>query len=50
MYIGRVNDVRQIEIPTAEQFVPDPGPTEDEIAVAKLKRHKSPVVTKVRQN
>jgi hypothetical protein len=37
-----VNDVRQIEIHTAEPLVPDPSPFEVEIAIAKLKRYKSP--------
>jgi hypothetical protein len=35
-------DIRQIEIPTAEPLVPDPNPSEVEIAIAKLKRYKSP--------
>jgi hypothetical protein len=38
----RVSDVRQIEIHTAEPLVPDPSPFEVEIAIAKLKRYKSP--------
>jgi hypothetical protein len=38
----RVSDVRQIEIHTAEPLVPDPSPSEVEIAIAKLKRYKSP--------
>jgi hypothetical protein len=33
---------RQIEIYTAEPLVPDPSPFEVEIAIAKLKRYKSP--------
>jgi hypothetical protein len=37
----RVSDVRQIEIQTAEPLVPDPSPFEFEIAVSKLKMHKS---------
>jgi hypothetical protein len=37
--VHRVNDVRQIEIHTAEPLVPDPGPFEVEIAIAKLKRY-----------
>jgi hypothetical protein len=41
--VHRVRDVRQIEIQTAEQLVPDPSPVEVEIAIAKLKRFKSPV-------
>jgi hypothetical protein len=35
-------NVRQIEIHTAEPFVPDPSPFEVEIAIAKSKRYKSP--------
>jgi hypothetical protein len=34
--------VRQIEIQTAEPLVPDPSPFEAEIAIARLKRFKSP--------
>jgi hypothetical protein len=37
----RVNDIRQIEIHTAEPLVSDAGPFEVEIAVAKLKKYKS---------
>jgi hypothetical protein len=40
--VHRVSDVRQIEIHTAEPLVPDPSPFEFEIAIAKLKRYKSP--------
>jgi hypothetical protein len=40
--VYRVSDVRQMEIHTAEPLVPDPSPFEVEIAVAKLKRYKSP--------
>jgi hypothetical protein len=40
--VHRVNDVRQIEIHTAEPLVPDSSPIEAEIAVAKLKKDKSP--------
>jgi hypothetical protein len=39
--VYRVSDVRQIEIPTAEQLVPDPSPFEVEIAIAKMKSYKS---------
>jgi hypothetical protein len=35
-------DVRQIEVHTADPLVPDPSPFEDEIALSKLKRYKSP--------
>jgi hypothetical protein len=40
--VHRVSDVRLIEIHTAEPLVPDPSPFEAEIAIAKLKRYKSP--------
>jgi hypothetical protein len=40
--VHRVSDVRQIKIQTAWPLVPDPSPFEAEIAVAKLKRFKSP--------
>jgi hypothetical protein len=38
--VHRISDVRQIEIRTAEWLVPDPGPTEVEIAIVKLKKYK----------
>jgi hypothetical protein len=37
-----VSDVRQIEVHTAESLVPDPSRLEVEIAIAKLKKYKSP--------
>jgi hypothetical protein len=37
-----VSDVRQIEIHTAEPLVHELSPLEVEIAIAKLKKHKSP--------
>jgi hypothetical protein len=40
--VHRVSDVRQIEIHTAEPLVGDLSPFEIEIAIAKLKRYKSP--------
>jgi hypothetical protein len=40
--VHRVSDVRQTDIHTAELLVPDPSSCEDEIAIAKLKRFKSP--------
>jgi hypothetical protein len=36
--------VRQTEIHTAEPFLPEPSASEDEVAVGKLKRYKSPGV------
>jgi hypothetical protein len=40
--IHRVNDVRQAEVHTAEPLVPEPSDFEVEMAIEKLKRHKSP--------
>jgi hypothetical protein len=40
--VHKVSDVRQIEIHTAEPLVPGPSRLEVEIAVAKLKKWKSP--------
>jgi len=37
-----VNDVRQTEIHTAESLVPEPSASEIELAIEKLKSHKSP--------
>jgi hypothetical protein len=37
-----VSDVRQIEVHTAEPLVPGPSRLEVEIAIAKLKKYKSP--------
>jgi len=37
-----VNDVRQTEIHTAEPLVHEPSASEFEMAIEKLKRHKSP--------
>jgi hypothetical protein len=39
--VHSISDVKQIEIHTAEQPVPDPSPFEVEIAIAQLK-YKSP--------
>jgi hypothetical protein len=36
------SDVRQTEIHAAELFTPGPSSLEDEIAIAKLKKYKSP--------
>jgi hypothetical protein len=47
--VHRVSDVRQIEIHTAEVLLPDPTPTEVEIAIAKLKSYKLQVVIKFQQ-
>ena len=37
-----VKDIRQAEIHTAEPLVPDPSAAEVELAIDKLKSHKSP--------
>jgi hypothetical protein len=37
-----VNDVRQAEIQTAEPLVSEPSDSEFEMAIEKLKRHRSP--------
>jgi len=37
-----VNDVRHTEIPTAEPLVPEPSAFDFELAIEKIKRHKSP--------
>jgi hypothetical protein len=39
-YTHRVSEVRQIEIHTAEPFVPHPSPFEVKIAIRKLKKNK----------
>ena len=40
--VHMVNDVRQTEIHTAEPLVSEPSAFETEVAIEKLKRHKSP--------
>jgi hypothetical protein len=40
--VHNVSDVRQIELHTAEPLVPGPSRLEVEIAIAKLKKYKSP--------
>ena len=45
-----VNDVRQAEIHTAEPLVPEPSAFGVEMAIEKLKRHKSPILIKSQQN
>jgi hypothetical protein len=39
LIVCRFSDVRQIEIDTAEQLVPEPSPSEIETDIAKLKRY-----------
>jgi hypothetical protein len=41
------NDVRQIEVHTAEPLVPEPSAFEIEMAIEKLKRHKSPGIDQI---
>jgi hypothetical protein len=45
--VHEVNDVTQTEIHTAEPLVPDPSTLEIEIAIEKLKRHKSPGIDQI---
>jgi hypothetical protein len=40
--VRNVSDVRQIEVHTAQPLVPGPSRLEAEIAIAKLKKYKSP--------
>jgi hypothetical protein len=42
-----VNDVRQAEIRTAELLVPEPSVSEIELAIEKLKSHKSPGIDQI---
>ena len=42
-----VKDVRQAEIHTAEPLVPEPSAGEVELAIDKLKRHKSPGIDEI---
>jgi len=42
-----VNDVKQMEIHTAEPLLPDPSAFEFELAVEKLKRHKLPSIDQI---
>jgi hypothetical protein len=42
-----VDDVRQAEIHTAEPLVPEPSAFEVELAIQKLKSHKSPGIDQI---
>jgi hypothetical protein len=42
-----VKDARQTEIHTAEPLVPEPSDSEFEVAIEKLKRHKSPGIVQI---
>ena len=46
MYMG-VNNIRQTDIYTSEQLVPEPSAFQVELAAEKLKRHKSPGVDQI---
>ena len=45
--VHEVNDVRQTEIHTAEPLVPGPSAFEVELAIEKLKSHKSPGIDQI---
>jgi hypothetical protein len=48
--VHKVSDVRQVKTHTTEPLLPARGSFEVEIAIAKLKRHKSPGSDELRQN
>jgi len=45
--INGVNDVRQTQLPTAEPLVPETNAFEIEVAIEKLKSHKSPGIDQI---
>jgi hypothetical protein len=45
--IHGVNDVRQTEVHTAEPLVPEPSAFDVEMAIGKLKSHKSPGIDQI---
>jgi hypothetical protein len=45
--VNGVSDVRQAEIHTAEPLVPEPSASEGEVAIDKLKCHKSPGIYQI---
>ena len=47
MNVHGVSDVRQTDIHTAEPLVSEPSALEDELAIEKLKSHKSPGVDQI---
>jgi hypothetical protein len=47
LIVNCVGDVRQTEIHTVEALVPEPSPSEDVIAVEKLKRYKQPSIYQI---
>ena len=42
-----VKDVGQVEIPTADPLVPEPSAFDVELAIDKLKNHKSPGIDEI---
>ena len=42
-----VNDIKHTDIHTAEPLVPEPSPFEVEVAIEKLKSHKSPGIDQI---
>jgi hypothetical protein len=48
--VHNISDVRQIEVHSAEPLVSGPSCLEVEIAIAKLKKYKSPNSDEIRQN
>jgi hypothetical protein len=47
LYVHGVRDIRQKDIHTPEPLVPEPSLVEVEIAIGKLKRHKSPATDQI---
>ena len=45
--VHEVNDIRQAEIHTVEPLVPEPSAFEVELAIEKLKNHKSPGIDQI---
>jgi hypothetical protein len=45
--VHEVSDVRQVEIHAAEPLVPEPSAVEVELAIEKLKSHKSPGIDQI---
>jgi hypothetical protein len=48
LYVHGVNDVRQTEMHIAQTLVPEPSAFEVELAIKKLKSHKSPGYDQIR--
>jgi hypothetical protein len=48
--VHRVSDVTHIEMYASEPLVSDPSRFEVKIAIAKLKKYKSPRIDQIRQN